>query len=722
MSFTINVWPAVPKRHDLTVTDSALRAEKIQKGCGSETSSFATASGEAGKAYSPAKTCSALRGCRQIHNQRDTCSAPSRLRFSAGLCSAVTAPSTHGAISDSCARRAASSRGNPALLRWHQTASEDIKRQGKLWQQQMKPPPQKGKNSELEQACLQFKTHAIGFYHPLTGFKNSTESLCSQLLQTRRHYATFLNYTGTTFRSAALSPRRRPLAAPVHLSARTAPRRPRRRCQSAHHRLGTRSAPPPPPARHQQVTAAGSPAGTWHWQRAKRGRNACRPSTLRRAAGFSRLAHPGGRRRSGCQTFPSAEPTPRAAPRPLPAAPPGSRSQRCPRAAPPPPYLRCRRGQGVVQQLHRHLLRRAGRRFGHVALDHWREAGQSRAPRRGRGGQSRGGAARRPSAPGHAGERAGGPRRAGGRRRGPACCLWGARGAAPGDGAPPAAGAGGGQGAVRGDEGKWQRASPSRQLPGGGRGAAPPSSRPSLAASPLGAAGAGEKVGAGGRQGRPSRSSSPSEGRRERGVGSGAVWERRCPPRPAVPCPALRGPHGPACITSWMRWWTALSFSTTKFCVCMVSLHLLEMPVHTAARAEGFPAGRWDGAHCLLLYNNGRTVLTDFWRVCSWLGSGVTHCSPEVVAGLMDEASEHIGTQWMEWSRACPLEKDLLPLGVFLGPGLAACQAAQREGSVSGIALCSYDLLSINNDKSLNKLWMASCVLYLKLQQYLKVI
>lgn len=248
----------------MTVTDSALRAEKIQKGCGSETSSFATASGEAGKAYSPAKTCSALRGCRQIHNQRDTCSAPSRLRFSAGLCSAVTAPSTHGAISDSCARRAASSRGNPALLRWHQTASEDIKRQGKLWQQQMKPPPQKGKNSELEQACLQFKTHAIGFYHPLTGFKNSTESLCSQLLQTRRHYATFLNYTGTTFRSAALSPRRRPLAAPVHLSARTAPRRPRRRCQSAHHRLGTRSAPPPPPARHQQVTAAGSPAGTWH--------------------------------------------------------------------------------------------------------------------------------------------------------------------------------------------------------------------------------------------------------------------------------------------------------------------------------------------------------------------------------------------------------------------------------------------------------------------------
>lgn len=713
MSFTINVWPAVPKRHDLTVTDSALRAEKIQKGCGSETSSFATASGEAGKAYGPAKTCSALRGCRQIHNQRDTCSAPSRLRFSAGLCSAVTAPSTHGAISDSCARRAASSRGNPALLRWHQTASEDIKRQGKLWQQQMKPPPQKGKNSELEQACLQFKTHAIGFYHPLTGFKNSTESLCSQLLQTRRHYATFLNYTGTTFRSAALSPRRRPLAAPVHLSARTAPRRPRRRCRSAHHCLGTRSAPPPPPARHQQVTAAGSPAGTWHWQRAKRGRKACRPSTLRRAAGFSRLAHPGGRRRSGCQTFPSAEPTPRAAPRPLPAASPGSRSQRCPRAAPPPPYLRCRRGQGVVQQLHRHLLRRAGRRFGHVALDHWREAGQSRAPRRGRGGQSRGGAARRPSAPGHAGERAGGPRRAGGGAALPAAC---------GERAARRRGTGHRRRRARG-EGRGRcvgmRESDSEHLPPGSYRAAgagqrrpprvPPSRPPRW--EPRGRE---RKLGReGGRVG-PAGPRAPL--RAEGSAGWGQELCEKGAARHALPCPALPSADPMAPRASPAGWGAERLWASPPQSSVFVWFHCTSWRC-LCTQQQGLRDSQLAGGMELTA-----CFWTDFWRVCSWLGSGVTHCSPEVVAGLMDEASEHIGTQWMEWSRACPLEKDLLPLGVFLGPGLAACQAAQREGSVSGIALCSYDLLSINNDKSLNKLWMASCVLYLKLQQYLKVI
>lgn len=76
------------------------------------------------------------------------------------------------------------------------------------------------------------------------------------------------------------------------------------------------------------------------------------------------------------------------------------------RTLPPPRYLRCRRGgQRVVQQLHLYLLRRAGRRFRHVALDHWRgeRAAGGRAPQRGRAVPSRAGAAGRPSTPGHAG-------------------------------------------------------------------------------------------------------------------------------------------------------------------------------------------------------------------------------------------------------------------------------------------------------------------------------
>lgn len=237
----------------------------------------------------------------------------------------------------------------------------------------------------------------------------------------------------------------------------------------------------------------------------------------------SRIPGIGGRRRSGCQTFPSAEHAPRAAPRSLPAAPPGSRALRCRLATPPPPYLRCRRGQGVVQQLHRHLLRRAGRRFGHVALDHWRKAGQSRAPRRGRGGQSRGGAARRPSTPGHAGERAGGPRRAGcgaalpaageeraARRRGTGHCRQRARGE--------------GRGRCVG-----MRESDSEHLPPGSYRAAgagqrrpprvPPSRPPRRGARKLGRAGGR----AGGRQSRPSPSPSPAENRGERGVEPGAL-------------------------------------------------------------------------------------------------------------------------------------------------------------------------------------------------------